>query len=454
MKNPTSFDLVIPESVEAKIRHLCSRVHDVEWSGTLFYTVEGSLDDGTFKATCVDIFVMDIGTGGSTMFKDTEDIIAYRLEHRETLLRPGVYEGLIHSHNNMNAFFSGVDDDTLTSEGTDLNHFLSLVVCNAGSYVARITRKLKTTIEAEAVVTYKKTVQYNTFEDQTVTLVNGEVTQGTQTAKKEETVVEYFQLDIDKAEVTEPFRDIDERLAEIRRGKSSPYYGRTFQGGYQGGGYQGYPKIYDQFGSPYGIPGTKQEEKKDAPSEGKQLTIFGQEGGEEGKKEEPKIITPSIPANPVEEVETEEVTEFYMVEKVPFHILRVICTQLISGSILASSRTNLNLSEFVQKIDKLYEERFGPLEDEYNELRLRNWIGSLIEHIICYSVDKRYEDKLAKKYGLGEDYDYEETEAFIHLYACDMITFLEDLPESGVKDVMIEELTRLMPPEYEDNLRD
>lgn len=99
MKNPASFDLIIPEEVEAKIRHLCSKVHDVEWSGTLFYTVEGSLDDGTFKATCVDICVMDIGTGGFTDFRDTPDIINYRLEHG--LLGAGIYEALIHSHNNM-----------------------------------------------------------------------------------------------------------------------------------------------------------------------------------------------------------------------------------------------------------------------------------------------------------------------------------------------------------------
>ena len=75
VKNSTSFDLVIPREVEEKIRHLCSKVHDVEWSGTLFYKAEGSLDEGTFKATC--------------------------LEHREELLHEGVYEGLVHSHNNM-----------------------------------------------------------------------------------------------------------------------------------------------------------------------------------------------------------------------------------------------------------------------------------------------------------------------------------------------------------------
>lgn len=460
VKNPTSFDLVIPESVEAKIRHLCSRVHDIEWSGTLFYTVEGSLDDGTFKATCIDIFVMDVGTAGATVFKDTEDIIAYRLEHRETLLRPGVYEALIHSHNNMNAFFSGVDDNTLIAEGTDLNHFLSLVVCNAGNYVARITRKLKTVIEAEAQVTYKKTVQYSTYEDQVVTVIDGETSQGTQKGRKEETIIEYFDLNIQKAEVVEPFKDVDERLSEIKRNKS--YGGKYFQGqSFQGQSFQGYPKIYDQFGNPY-FNGQKQDDdKKEVSSEpvgeGKQMTIFGQEGDEE--KQEPKVIVPSLPENSqtaveIEEEPEEEVVEFYMTEKVPFHILKVLCTQLLCGSILASSRTTINLNEFVQKMDGLYQSRFGTLEDEYNELRLRDWIGKILEHIISYSVDKRFEDRLAKKYGMGDDYDYEESDAFIHLYACDMITFLEDLPKSDVKDIMIEELVRLMPPDYENSLRD
>ena len=96
IKNPTSFKLNIPEEVESKIRHLCSRVSTVEWSGTLFYTVKGSLDDGSFEITCLDICVMDIGTSGFTEFKDSEEIIAYRLEHKETLLKEGVYEGLIH----------------------------------------------------------------------------------------------------------------------------------------------------------------------------------------------------------------------------------------------------------------------------------------------------------------------------------------------------------------------
>lgn len=89
-----TFKLIIPEEVEAKIRHLCSVIHDVEWSGTLFYRYKGSMNDGSFEATCVDLFVMDIGTSAYTEFNDSADIITYRVEH--DLLHPDIQEGLIH----------------------------------------------------------------------------------------------------------------------------------------------------------------------------------------------------------------------------------------------------------------------------------------------------------------------------------------------------------------------
>lgn len=421
-------------------------VHDVEWSGTLFYKVEGSLDDGTFKATCIDIFVMDIGTGGSTMFKDNEDIIAYRVDHRETLLQAGVYEGLIHSHNNMNAFFSGVDDGTLISEGSDLNHFLSLVVCNAGQYVARVTRKLKTTIKAEAHVTYTKTVSYKTYEDELVTVVDGEVSEGTKEATGEQTIIEYFDLNIQKASTEEPFKEVDERLREIKRGKSRPV-------NYQ---YQGGTSLYNQYGQPYYTSPTSRTEQPE-PKDPRQLSMFGQEEDEEKAWRN----VPQVPVNPPvtsggvmkaleEEEPTEEDTEFWMVEKVPFHIIKVICTQLLCGSIFASSGTPVNLEEWAKKIDGVYQKRFGSLDEEYNELRIRNWIGILIENIIGYSVDEKFEARIAKKYGLGDDYEFEDTaEAFMHLYACDMITYLRTLHQGKIMEIVIDELEQLMPPDYD-----
>ena len=53
-----------------------------------------------------------------------------------------------------------------------------------------------------------------------------------------------------------------------------------------------------------------------------------------------------------------------------------------------------------------------------------------------------------EKYNLGEDYEYEDSDAFIHLYANDMIHFLALLPESDVKEMMVDELIKLMPKDY------
>ena len=104
IKQKQSYNIVIPKNVEEKIRHLCSVVHEVEWSGVLFYKKEGSFESNDLKITCVDIFPMDIGSGGFTDFDDTPDIAAYRCEHSE-LLDEGIYEGLVHSHNNMSKEF-------------------------------------------------------------------------------------------------------------------------------------------------------------------------------------------------------------------------------------------------------------------------------------------------------------------------------------------------------------
>ena len=46
------------------------------------------------------------------------------------------------SHCSFNTFFSGIDANTLDDLGHDMPHFLSLIVNNAGTYCARITRRI------------------------------------------------------------------------------------------------------------------------------------------------------------------------------------------------------------------------------------------------------------------------------------------------------------------------
>lgn len=141
--NTNSYNLRIPEIVEFKIREWCRLNPSTEWSGTLFYTTNGSFENNTIEFIVRDFFVMDIGTGGSTDFKETPEICAYMMDNNLLDCKTG----LIHSHNSMSAFFSGTDAHTLIEEGEQTVHFLSLVVNNAGSYVARVTRKVVESVE-------------------------------------------------------------------------------------------------------------------------------------------------------------------------------------------------------------------------------------------------------------------------------------------------------------------
>lgn len=420
VKNSTSFDLIIPEEVEQKIRYLCSRIHDVEWSGTLFYTVDGCLDDGTFKITCSDICVMDIGSSGYTEFKDTSDIINYRLEH--DLLRPGVYEGLIHSHNNMAAFFSGTDTNTLREEGNGMNHFLSLIVCNAGQYVARITRKLKKKVKAEIVTTYTEDIEYNTFEDITVNLSEGEEKVDKSIEEYEDTVIEYFELKINKTNVVNPFAELDERLESIKNLKIHSNTLFTYKQEY--------------------IPSLTIPQKND------NIYTFSKDNKNTVSNVENK---PTFKDNISLKTDNAlDMPEFYKYETTPTEIVRTLCTQLLTSSILASPKTNLNLNDWVRKMDKLYENRFGSLKDQHNIFRITTWIQYLIDSILGFSVNKEFEDQVASRW-LTSDYDYNDSDAFLHLYAIDMIDFLETLPKSVVKDLMIEELINILPVDYDNN---
>lgn len=452
MKNATSFELVIPEDVESKIRHLCNRVHDIEWSGTLFYKVEGSLDDGTFKATCLDICVMDIGTSGYTEFNDTSDIINYRIEHN--LLQPGIYEALIHSHNCMQSFFSQTDENTLIQEGTDLNHFLSLIVNNAGNYVARITRKLNKKIKAEAVITTTESCEYQTFENKTVVLSQDEKKEETKTQEFEESVIEYFELTIDKAEVEDKFQELDNRLSEIRESKKKV-------------------KAYDW---------SKWDSwKKDNPigTQNNRYVFSDDEDGfelndanssfyykhEDNKKEEPKQLsmfenhvetsyakkTETSYKPPFQALEPDDefpYYDFYKTENVPVEITKNLCIQLLTGSILAVPTKTFDFKSWVTKMDERYERRFGKLTDTFNFSRLEVWVENFIDSIIGYTVDEKYENSLAIKYNLGRDYDYNDSDSFMMLYASNMIEFLSDLPQSNVKEVMIQKLLGILPGDY------
>lgn len=199
------FNLLIPQDVQAKIDYICSKIHDVEWSGTLFYTPSGSIEKGDFAVKALDIFVQDIGTSAYTEFSQSPDLVGYMAQHME-LMEDAVYHALIHSHNTFATFFSGTDVATLQEEGNDRNHFVSLIVNNAGKYTARVTRKIYTTRKI------KNNYSYFSFNNIKI-FGKGE---------KEETIeeIEWFNLKITSEQSSE-FNEIAERLEEIKVAKEA-----------------------------------------------------------------------------------------------------------------------------------------------------------------------------------------------------------------------------------------
>lgn len=205
IKSSTSaFKMHIPLSVENKIRFLCSKINSIEWSGVLFYKYKGSFEAGNLEIICKDIYVMDIGNTTYTEFTESVDTVGYIAMNPELT---DCQMGLIHSHHNMATFFSGTDLETLKTEGNERNNFVSLIVNNAGTYSAAITRKL----------TFSKP-SYQFF---------GEGNKNAKSASQT-VVIEYFDLQIDIEGKVIDFPDISERLKEIRSSKQKPAQNISF----------------------------------------------------------------------------------------------------------------------------------------------------------------------------------------------------------------------------------
>lgn len=143
--------LKISPALQAKIDVCMAHCPTTEWYGILFYKSTGlqnfKLSDqqnpenhGTYpEFEAVDMFPIAGGTETYTSGEPSVDIATYAMEH--SLLR--CHKGMIHSHNKMRAYFSGIDENTLESEirDTDYPFYLSLVVSSTSEYAAKLIWK-------------------------------------------------------------------------------------------------------------------------------------------------------------------------------------------------------------------------------------------------------------------------------------------------------------------------
>lgn len=359
-----NYKLIIPAEVERKIRFACQKVWSTEWSGTLFFTHEGSFENNDLVIRCVDIYIMDIGTQAYTEFDMNPDVISYMCENPELL---DCQMGLIHSHNNMSTFFSGTDTATLKEEGRDRNNFVSLIVNNAGSYTAAITRRIKSKQVMESI-------SYEFFGD-------GEK-QDTKKYVSDADEIEWFYLKIEKEGESYSFPDMAARLEEIKQAKAEK--AKKAQ-------------IPAYSGNSYGIKA-------------------GPANLVRKRTDKPKVVQPTL----FDDVDDLPFDDDYSLPygQVTFDkaTLKSLVLQLIIGSIILSNDSKIDIFKWAKSMSALYEKRFGKGEKGMENFKM--WADTYTDYLTWYVTDEKLE-------GLG----FDETE-ICAICAHDMIEELTKLPEN------------------------
>lgn len=140
----------MPQKVLHQIKYLCKEIAAVEWSGVLFYNVDGSIKDPeNLTLTLEDILPMHKGTTGYTEYTFDERVINHMMDTPES---DEWKMGHIHSHNNMNVYFSGTDWSELEDNSPNHNFYLSLIVNNKMEFCAKVAFIIETDSEEASFV--------------------------------------------------------------------------------------------------------------------------------------------------------------------------------------------------------------------------------------------------------------------------------------------------------------
>ena len=323
-ESQSTYNINIGEKVEGMIRHLCNRIPDKEWSGVLFYTVSGTFEEG-LTVDCKDICLMDIGSATYTEFDTSPDIAGYMVDNGLI----DCHMGLVHSHQSFGTFFSGTDTSTLQEEGSYKNNFVSLIVNNAGSYTAAITRHVYSEVQNNI------TFSYEMFGDGTKT--------GSEQGTEKREYIEYFMLKVNKPELESNV--LDTRVNEILNKKRKDYT-RSYVGAsswntvtYEDGHWIGTTK-HDKI-----------EESSDKKIEDwRQMKI------------------------PWGEL---EVTKKETDVKLNKDALKVTLAKILTGSVTCNPY-NIDVDSWIANYDKVYESKFSDL------VSFSDWLGPYLEYLMCH----------------------------------------------------------------------
>lgn len=384
-----NYKLIIPAEVERKIRFACQKVWSTEWSGTLFFTHEGSFENNDLVIRCVDIYIMDIGTQAYTEFDMNPDVIAYMCENPELL---DCQMGLIHSHNNMSTFFSGTDTATLKEEGRDRNNFVSLIVNNAGTYTAAITRRVKRYSQIKDMLVYEFFGDGNKHDTKEYVSNADEI--------------EWFYLKIEKEGENYSFPDMDARLEEIRKQKKEEAEKAKITAPVYTGKYLNVVASQPVKAGPANINKGKVEQKP------VQKTLF-----DDVKENE-------LP------FEEEDPATLYGQVFVNQETIESLVRQLITCSIIVPNESKVDIDKWAKNMPALYENRFG--KGDAGMKKFQEWADPYTEFLTWNVEDEDLE-------AMG--FDQTEIQS---ICAYDLIEALTKLPENDYIKAYIDELEKYL----------
>ena len=367
-KKSSSYKLLVSPELEKKIRYYLDRFPSIEYSGTLFYTVSGSFETNDLVINAFDFLLQDIGTGAYTEFNQSPDVIGYMVEHPE-LLDETVYQGLMHSHHNMGAFFSGTDTSTLREEGSDRVHFVSLIIDTKGTYQAAITRVVVEEMKATGFI------KYPTFNNKEV--VGNPITYSFNRKK-----IEYFMLEVTRPELENPFQELSNRIKEVQEQKAKAAKAAT-PITYPVNKNESYTGYNNNYLDPYKSNNT-------VPANG----ISYQTNVGRGNLTTPINKNYEIPKNqlPFEEPDIDLDTPVpYGHVKVDPELIQELIAQLITGDVNYFMEEGVTLESLIPACESMFELRFP------DKKLFHAWAEQYVEFLVYYTEDPKlemYEDEV------------------------------------------------------------
>lgn len=134
---PQKIKVIVSRKVLNQFKYLCKEIPHVEWSGPLFYTIEGSITKpNSLIITLQEIYPIDKGSSGFTSYSIGLPVAKFM--NQNGAIDNGWKIGHIHSHNSMGVFFSGTDMSELTGNAENHNFYLSVIVNNKSEILGKV----------------------------------------------------------------------------------------------------------------------------------------------------------------------------------------------------------------------------------------------------------------------------------------------------------------------------